>query len=951
MPANLTTTFVPSRRAVLGSAAITGIALAAQLGPAPLARADENPFSRLRDRWVGLVTGGSGYEPTDPAIAGKLNAINDQAQLFWDSMDRSTSRTQLWSDAASTTVSAHVTTNYSRLRAMALAHRTRGCSLADNPDLVADVVAGMAWMHANRYHENTVIYDNWWDWEIGAPTAIGEVVCLIHPHLTGDQITTWFAPVERHSPDPTKLHGTKEAEGANRVSMAKLVALHGMNVANASKLAAARDALSAAFAWSTGRLDGMYRDGSYLYHTNLPYNGAYGIDSLDKIGELLQLLAGSAWQVTDPNHTNITAWVRDAFQPFMYRGAMMDMVRGRAMSRDYAEDHVVGHGVIESVVQAIDFSDPSSAAEFKRWVKAQVTADTYRDYVADVSIAAIVATRAIMADPQVVAAAEPVRDHQFAIMDRTVVRRSGYAFGISMHSARMRNFEISGGENLAGWHTADGMTYLYNSDLAQYSDDFWPTVDPYRLAGTTVIQGSTSVTRRCSDRVWVGGANLADRCSATGMWLHPHPYDLEAKKSWFAFDDEIVALGSDVTSAHSSPVETIVENRKISNDGTNRFVVNGSVQPSAPGWTDQLNDVDWAHLSGNAPGSDIGYWFPGGADLQCARETRTGTWRAINDRDRSPSDVRTNNFLTIACPHGTAPTARSYAYVLLPGRTAEQTARFANRPRIRIVAQSSRVHAATSADGVTCANFWNDEPTTAAGISVDRRASVVVRTTQDSIEVAVADPTHLNQGIIQVELTQFGVGLASADPAITVTQYAPTIKFAVDVSNTNGRSLRARFTRSGTRGRPATAPQDPQTPDVIVDNTDPGFATDSTNWVSRTSATGSQQGTNFLIDPSPAADSTMWAMWTPFIGQTGRYDVFLKWTADTNRPTAAPVEVAHRGGVDRAPTVNQQRDSGQWVKLGNYELAAGTSNHVKILASAPGTTVADAARFTWTGPS
>ena len=26
------------------------------------------------------------------------------------------------------------------------------------------------------------------------------------------------------------------------------------------------------------------------------------------------------------------------------------------------------------------------------------------------------------------------------------------------------------------WYTGDGMTYLYDNDLAQYSDSFWPTV-------------------------------------------------------------------------------------------------------------------------------------------------------------------------------------------------------------------------------------------------------------------------------------------------------------------------------------------------------------------------------------------------------------------------------------------------------------------------------------------
>lgn len=40
-------------------------------------------------------------------------------------------------------------------------------------------------------------------------------------------------------------------------------------------------------------------------------------------------------------------------------------------------------------------------------------------------------------------------------------------------------------ENAKGWYTSDGVSYLYNDDLSHFSDDYWATVDPYKLTGIT----------------------------------------------------------------------------------------------------------------------------------------------------------------------------------------------------------------------------------------------------------------------------------------------------------------------------------------------------------------------------------------------------------------------------------------------------------------------------------
>ncbi|WP_372009054.1 polysaccharide lyase family 8 super-sandwich domain-containing protein [Paenibacillus chitinolyticus] len=63
--------------------------------------------------------------------------------------------------------------------------------------------------------------------------------------------------------------------------------------------------------------------------------------------------------------------------------------------------------------------------------------------------------------------------------------RPGFGFGLSLSSNRVDKYESGNKNNVQGWYTGDGMTYLYNAASGQY-DDFWPTVNRYRLPGTTV---------------------------------------------------------------------------------------------------------------------------------------------------------------------------------------------------------------------------------------------------------------------------------------------------------------------------------------------------------------------------------------------------------------------------------------------------------------------------------
>lgn len=749
--------------------------------------ADE--FDNMRNKWKEMITGGTAYNPLDPDIADIITERTEKANVNWSTMDN-TPDAYLWSDLASTTDSSQITTAYGRIRTMAVAYETIGSSLNNNAALLADIKIALDWMYANQYNESKTAYGNWWDWEIGIPSALNDLTVLLYNDLSPTQITNYMNAVNTFTPVVTRT-------GANRVWAASVVGVRGVIVKDGAQVSACRDGLSEVFDYVTSG-DGFYTDGSFIQHSKIPYNGGYGSALLSDVAKLMYLLNGSTYQVTDPDSQNVYAWVYEAFEPLIYKGAMMDMVRGRNISRYYSEDHIAAHATIGAIMRLSKAAPPADAAAFKSMVKYWLQTDNYQNFVTDASIGNIIEANAILNDSGIVSRGELVRHKQYPGMDRAVHLRPGFGFGISMFSSRIYNYE-SGSENKRGWHTADGMTYLYNNDLSQFSDGFWPTVNSYRLPGTTVLKNSTVPANKLSNTSWVGGTEILGTYGVSGMYLQTPGTNLQARKSWFMFDDEIVALGSDIDSTDGIVVETVVENRKLTSSGNNALTVNGTAKSTALGWSETMTGTNWIHLEGNVPGSDIGYYFPGSATVKGIREARTKSWSLIDFRPTAPTTPITNNFMNLWLDHGSNPTNKSYAYVLLPNKTSSQVSSYASNPNITILKNASTVQAVKETElNIIGANFWSGNQTVDMITSSSKAAVMTKENTGTDIEVSVSDPTQLNTGSINIELNRRGYGTISADAGITVTQLSPTIKFSVNVNAAMGKAFKVKFNLSPT---------------------------------------------------------------------------------------------------------------------------------------------------------
>jgi hyaluronate lyase len=762
-------------------------------------------FEDLRLKWYQWLTGSSINNQTDEDIRTAINALdvtisNENNSGIWDTLNKEESRTTLWNDASNPTNSAHMTTSFNRLKSMALAYSTNGSSFYKNEAIKEDIISALDWMYDNRYNEQKSETGNWWDWEIGSPQAINDIVILMYDYLSQEQRTNYMKAINRFVPDPTvRTLGGYEETGANRADKALVSVISGAISHNSEKIRQGQEALSQIFLYVDSG-DGFYDDGSFIQHNYVAYTGSYGGVLINRMADLLNVLKDSRWAVTDPNVKNVYRWVNESIVPLIYKGAMMDMVRGRAISRQQEQDHISGRGMIKNILRLSEVAPKDEAEYFKGIVKKWVMEDTsFDNYFEKLAISDVIRFKELLNNSSIVPENELITHKVYAAMDRVVHLQKGYGFGISMFSDRITAFEASSGENLKGWFTGIGMTSLYNNDLTQFSDNYWATVDMFRLPGITT-DGAIETTPRAwykypNTRKWVGGSSIDGLYGAAGMDFSLEKTtgtSLSGKKSWFMFDDEVVALGSDISGNDNRYTETVIENRKLNQEGTNLLTVNGTKMTDQLGWKESMDKVSWAHLEGNVQDSDIGYYFPKKPTIKGLREERTGTWNQVNSG--GSKELVTNHYLSLAFSHGVNPIKASYSYVLLPGKDIKATEEYDKKPDIKIIKNTEDVHAVKEKElGILAANFWNQG--TLKFINASNPLSMLLKEEKGALTLAVSDPTQ-TQDSLTLELDKQDYMVESNDENVKVIQTSPTIKVQINVKNSQGKTFTAKFIKN-----------------------------------------------------------------------------------------------------------------------------------------------------------
>jgi hyaluronate lyase len=799
-------------------------AIALPLRAATSAHAATDPYAALRSTWATYLSGGainSGNSAFTPAISG----LNNLAAAHLSNIQSGSGITALWPDLPLGSVSANVTDTFGRLKTLALAYVTPGTKYAASASLASMILAGLNWMVAGPYAPTKTPYNNWWDWQIGSAHALEDTATLMYAQLSSTEVTNYCDSVYAFvtSPSAQMIVGgtTTTATGANLLDLCRTWIIAGALGENSSKISTAVSAISPALSFVMCGGNGLYADYSFLFHSGVAYTGSYGAVEFTDLAALVLLLDGSSWAITDANLANYFNAVAAGYAPFVFNGLMLDSVRGRAISRYHESDAEDGfNAAINLLNWANANTDATQAAKWRSIAKGWLQRNTVTTVsstqsvitnftsgatvtTAYASVANVALAESVLGDSSVTAAAEPVAHYQFPNMARAVHRQPGWAYSISMDSAQVQRYEVINGENLHGWYTGDGMGYLYlDSDIAQFNDAFWDTVDAYRLPGTTADSGTLANSAGEATfpaTKWVGGSVLGGVYGAVGMQLKAYSTNLTGYKSWFCLGSGVVCLGAGITSTSGNAVLTTVENRNLHSIGSNSLYINGTAQSISAGWSSTVSAVHSACITGVA-----GYyflWSAGANNVEFALTNQTGNWTNVNSGAPTTLANDTRPYLSIALDHGADPTGATYSYVILPNYTEAQTAAYAAAPTVTVVSNSATVQAISDSSlGVTMANFYTAG--TAGPITVNAPASVSVRNANGELTIAVSDPSWASATVkVQVAISGF-TSVSSVSNGLTVLSTSGgVVSLLVETGGSRGATFTAVL---GTGTAPAT---------------------------------------------------------------------------------------------------------------------------------------------------
>ncbi|GAA2096244.1 polysaccharide lyase 8 family protein [Streptomyces albiaxialis] len=737
-----------------------------------------------------------------PETAAKLAAVEKTARTHLAAM-ADAGEDELFRGLPLGTDDAHLNTTYKRLYEIALATRTPGGGLDGDAAVQRRVVDALALLHERWYgDQDTGYYGNWFNWEIGISTSATAVLLLLSERIARERpelLRTYVASMDaylRNGKDGDVDLDSRFHTGANLADITTNRLLQGALLGGADGEDRVRKALEDQLTvYATidpydlrhGVTDGYYADGSFIQHHSVAYTGSYGKGLLTRSVQTLKYLDGTGFADTSALVPVIHRWVADGFAPVIFEGWMMEIVKGRAVSRT-AGGYADTAAVAEAVTDLSGYATGDRAAALKSYVKhLHAASRPAPDPARFASPLTVVRYAAVLADGSVPAAdLNPARRcTAFNAMDKTVHRRPGWAFALSRSSDRISKYEYMSGENLMPWFQGDGAHYLYLAGQDQteaYGADHFVTVSPYGLAGVTApverrhtipeLYGKpfydnpdhplhfTASSESQNTYVYFprgthphsGGAVLGAYGAAALVQSDDVPYthrdrlpddftvyrNATATKSWFLLDDEIVVLAAGVGDRAGRAVTTTVDARAAAPGDEIRL---SGARTDGSSWsgtgTARLRWLRWADATRD---TSVGYVFLRGPEgspppVTVSLEPVTRSRRVV--RTANPDTPASRRVFGAAFHQKAGARPLSLAYALVPGATERALRAYSgdedregagrNGP-LSVLANSPRLQAVRhSRLGLTAVNSFAPGPHRLPGLRLDGPASVLVR--------------------------------------------------------------------------------------------------------------------------------------------------------------------------------------------------------------------------------
>ncbi|WP_157486830.1 polysaccharide lyase family 8 super-sandwich domain-containing protein [Dyadobacter alkalitolerans] len=278
------------------------------------------------------------------------------------------------------------------------------------------------------------------------------------------------------------------------------------------------------------------------------------------------------------------------------------------------------------------------------------------------------------------------RDYYFWHSHYYTHQRPDYYASVRMHSKRAANMEQPHNEEgLKNHHYGDGSNFITRT--GREYDQIFPVWDWQKIPGTTVLQKAElphwKELAKQGINAFTGGVTDQRYGAAAFDFASVHD-PLKAKKAWFFFDKEFVALGAGITANADGHVATTLNQSLLSSQVS--AGVEGKILRLEKG-AHQLDKASWVHHDSTA------YVFTEPVPLHVSNQQQTGSWRQINHHTWATEEKVSKDVFKAWLDHGARPADAGYSYIVVAGIGDSEVEAYRQNLPIQIIINSSQVQA------------------------------------------------------------------------------------------------------------------------------------------------------------------------------------------------------------------------------------------------------------------
>ena len=598
---------------------------------------------------------------------------------------------------------------------MAIAYHSPSHAPYRDPRILQGIEKGLA-----LWYQRKPTSTNYWYRVIGQQLTLGPILLLMQEEIKANLVDTGVGYLydvldvpSPYGPDSKRTFPASAWTGANLIWIAQETIWRGLLKQDETDIRKGLGYIKSEIEIVTR--EGIQPDLSFHQHGPQLYNGGYGLSYIHDVCQWVERVEQTEFAFEKDEIDILTALLLDGNR-WMVRGTHMDFsVQGREASRMGTGEKARN---LLTACSILARNNPDRAKEIEEMQKS---------IYGEGPLSSITGNK------------------YFWRSDYMVQQRQEYFASVKMVSDRTTGTEMVNNENIKGFWLPFGLTCIL-----QRGDEYreiWPIWDWARLPGVTspyrVVPIRTEPENRngyvFSKEKFVGGASdgmhgvaamAIGETTTSWAWVNESLSKTAAKKSWFFFDDEFVALGAGISSTDEASVGTTL----------NQCFLRGNVLTQAgeikPG--DHVSvQAKWVLHDG------IGYLFPETTAVNVKAGSRSGSWNSISAT--YAKEEIAGNLFTLWVDHGVQPHDARYQYLVMPGTDARAVEAYSASPPVQVLSNCSMLqavrHEGLGLSGIVFYAPGRIDIRQGLGLSLDTPCIILVRENGDRLQVYVSEPT------------------------------------------------------------------------------------------------------------------------------------------------------------------------------------------------------------------